>query len=75
MKNNNIKYCENLFNYKRLITREVKIGDIAVGGENPIRLQSMTTTDTMDTLATVKQTIRLIEAGSDYVRITAPSIK
>ena len=75
MKNNNIKYCENLFNYKRLITREVKIGDIAVGGENPIRLQSMTTTDTMDTFATVKQTIRLIEAGSDYVRITAPSIK
>jgi len=53
----------------------VHIGDIPLGGDNPIRLQSMTTTDTMDTLGTVKQSVRMIEAGSEYVRITAPSIK
>lgn len=61
--------------YSRYKTRVVKIGEIPLGGENPIRLQSMTTTDTMDTIATVEQSIRIIEAGGDYVRITAPSIK
>ena len=49
------------------------IGDVPLGGNNPIRIQSMTTTDTMDTKGTVAQSIRIIEAGSDYVRITAPS--
>lgn len=59
----------------RFKTRVVKIGDVPLGGNYPIRLQSMTTTDTMDTSATVEQAIRIIEAGADYVRITAPSIK
>ena len=66
-------YCETLTEYKRLRTREVKIGDLLLGNFNPIRLQTMTTTDTMDTLATVEQSIRCIEAGSELVRITAPS--
>ena len=61
--------------YKRFKTRVVNIGDLPLGGDNPIRLQSMTTTDTMDTIATVEQSIRIIEAGGEYVRITAPSIK
>ena len=53
----------------------MKIGNVHLGGDNPIRVQSMTTTDTMDTIATVEQSIRIIEAGSDYVRITAPALK
>lgn len=69
-----IKYCSSLTSYSRYITREVKIGDIPLGGNNPIRIQSMTTTDTMDTIGTVEQSIRIIEAGGEYVRITAPSI-
>ena len=67
-------YCPSLTSYKRLITREVKIGDIPLGANHPIRVQSMTTTDTMDTMATVEQSIRMIEAGCEYVRITAPSM-
>ena len=66
-------YCESLSNYKRLKTREVKVGNLVIGGNNPIRIQTMTTTDTMDTVATVAQTIRCIEAGAELVRITAPS--
>ena len=69
------KYCENNNKYKRFTTRIVKIGDVPLGGNNPIRLQSMTTTDTMDVDATVSQSIKIINAGSDYVRITAPSMK
>lgn len=69
------KYCLSTTQYKRYPTREVNIGGIAVGGNNPIRVQSMTTTDTMDTKATVEQTIRMVDAGCEYVRITAPSIK
>lgn len=68
-------YCNSLTAYSRFKTREVKIGDVALGGDNPIRVQSMTTTDTMDTAATVAQSIRMIEAGCEYVRITAPSLK
>jgi (E)-4-hydroxy-3-methylbut-2-enyl-diphosphate synthase len=68
------KYCNSLTEYSRYKTREVKIGDVPLGGNNPIRIQSMTITDTMDTIATVEQTIRMVEAGCDYVRITAPSI-
>lgn len=68
-------YCESLTEYKRLPTREVKIGHLLLGNFNPIRVQTMTTTDTMDTLATVEQSIRCIEAGSELVRITAPSKK
>ncbi|HQP02768.1 MAG TPA: flavodoxin-dependent (E)-4-hydroxy-3-methylbut-2-enyl-diphosphate synthase, partial [Bacteroidia bacterium] len=67
-------YCNSLTSYQRLKTLEVKIGDVAMGANHPIRVQSMTTTDTMDTKATVAQSIRMIEAGCEYVRITAPSI-
>ncbi len=68
------KYCNSLTKYSRYRTREVKIGDLLLGGNNPIRIQSMTTTDTMDTLATVEQSIRMIESGCELVRITAPSL-
>lgn len=57
-----------------MLTREVKVGDVPLGAHHPIRVQSMTTTDTMNTLATVEQSIRMIDAGCEYVRITAPSI-
>ncbi len=59
--------------YNRLLTREVKVGDLLLGNNHPIRIQTMTTTDTMDTIATVEQSIRCIEAGAELVRITAPS--
>ena len=73
-------YCPSLTAYQRLITREVKIGDLYMGNpgggiSHPIRVQTMTTTDTMDTEATVAQSIRCIEAGAELVRITAPSRK
>ncbi len=68
-------YCASATSYKRLPTRVVRVGDILIGGDNPIRVQTMTTTDTMDTLATVEQCIRCIEAGAELVRITAPSKK
>ncbi|WP_207955470.1 (E)-4-hydroxy-3-methylbut-2-enyl-diphosphate synthase [Segetibacter sp. 3557_3] len=68
-------YCNALNEYSRLPTREVTIGDLRLGNFNPIRLQTMTTTDTMDTLATVEQSIRCIQAGAELVRITAPSKK
>ena len=66
-------YAESLTKYKRLATLEVKVGDLLLGNFNPIRIQTMTTTDTMDTIATVEQSIRCIEAGSELIRITAPS--
>jgi (E)-4-hydroxy-3-methylbut-2-enyl-diphosphate synthase len=69
------RYCNSLTDYSRFVTREVAIGDVPMGGNNPIRIQSMTTTDTMDTIGTVEQTIRMVDAGCEYVRITAPSIK
>ncbi|MCL4639569.1 MULTISPECIES: (E)-4-hydroxy-3-methylbut-2-enyl-diphosphate synthase [Olivibacter] len=69
------KYCESLTHYKRWLTREVQIGDVPMGGTHPIRIQSMTTVDTMDTKGSVEQTLRMVEAGCEYVRITAPSIK
>ena len=68
-------YCHSLTQYNRLKTKEVRIGDLLLGNFHPIRLQTMTTTDTMDTLATVEQSIRCIEAGAELVRITAPSKK
>src|SRR3989339_911751 len=69
-----MKYCNSLTNYSRYKTREVFIVDIPLGGNNPIRIQSMTTTDTMDTIGTVEQTIRMVNSGCEYVRITAPSL-
>ena len=68
-------YCNSLASYSRLKTREVKIGQLLLGNGHPIRVQTMTTTDTMDTQATVAQCIRCIEAGAEMVRITAPSKK
>ena len=68
-------YCNSLTDYSRFLTREVQIGDVPMGGLNPIRIQSMTTTDTMDTMGTVAQTIRMVNSGCEYVRITAPSMK
>src|SRR6478752_6312427 len=68
-------YCNSLTEYSRLQTREVKIGDLLLGNFNPVRVQTMTTTDTMNTMATVEQAIRCIEAGAELVRITAPSKK
>ncbi|MEO5650616.1 MAG: (E)-4-hydroxy-3-methylbut-2-enyl-diphosphate synthase [Ginsengibacter sp.] len=68
-------YAASLTEYKRLKTLEVKVGDLLIGNFNPIRIQTMTTTDTMNTLATVEESIRCIEAGTELVRITAPSKK
>jgi (E)-4-hydroxy-3-methylbut-2-enyl-diphosphate synthase len=69
-----LPYSHSLTEYKRFLTREVTCGSVGIGGDNPIRVQSMTTTDTMDIKATVAQSIRMIEAGCELVRITAPSI-
>ena len=71
----NKHYCNSLTSYSRRKTREVYIGDLPLGGDNPIRVQSMTTVDTMDTLGSVEQVLRMVESGCEYVRITAPSIK
>ena len=71
----NSKYCNSLTSYSRRKSRIVNIGGIPMGGNHPIRVQSMTTTNTMDTIATVEQSIRMINSGCEYVRITAPSKK
>src|SRR5919202_2494268 len=68
-------YVADAYRYRRRPTRVVYVGTVGVGGDNPIRVQSMTTTDTMDTEATVAQTIRLVEAGCEIVRITAPTVE
>jgi len=68
-------YCFHPFSYQRRKTREVKVGAIGIGGSNPIRVQSMTTSDTMNTEATVKETIEMFNAGCEIVRITAPTTK
>ena len=73
MENSFQMYCNSLSQYSRFKTREVAVGDVIVGGNHPIRIQSMTTTDTMDTKGTVEQSIRMIDAGCEIVRITAPS--
>lgn len=68
-------YCNSLIQFSRIDTRPVKVGNIHFGGNNPIRIQSMTTTDTMDTEASVEQAIRMINAGCELIRYTAPSKK
>ena len=73
MKINPDDFCNSLTEFSRSETREVIVGDLGIGGNNPIRIQSMTTTDTMNTEETAKQSIRMIKAGSELVRITAPS--
>ena len=72
---NGNRYANSLTEYSRRKTITVNIGDVPMGSDFPIRVQSMTTIDTMDTLGSVEQTIRMIESGCEYVRITAPSVK
>ncbi|MDX1386413.1 MAG: (E)-4-hydroxy-3-methylbut-2-enyl-diphosphate synthase [bacterium] len=67
-------YSTAIFDYHRRRTREVKVGDVGIGGDNPIRVQSMTISDTKDTAAVVAETQGLVEAGCEIVRITAPTI-
>jgi (E)-4-hydroxy-3-methylbut-2-enyl-diphosphate synthase len=69
------KYCNSLVEYSRRKTIPVQIGNVIVGGDNPIVVQSMTTIDTMDTEGSIAESIRMIESGCEIVRITAPSIK
>lgn len=73
--NSSVRYTSSLTQYIRRTTSTVMIGDIPMGSDYPIRVQSMTTVDTMDTHGSIEQTIRMIEAGCEYVRITAPSVK
>src|SRR6476660_10451808 len=70
-----MNYCADPFSYQRRISREVRVGNVGVGGDNPIRVQSMITCDTMDTEASIAQTIELAEVGCEIVRITAPAVK
>jgi (E)-4-hydroxy-3-methylbut-2-enyl-diphosphate synthase len=70
-----VNYCSDPLQYHRRATREVKVGNVGIGGDNPIRVQSMITCDTMDTEASIQQTIELTEAGCEIVRITAPTVK
>jgi len=70
-----VNYCSNPLQYHRHATREVKVGNVGIGGDNPIRVQSMITCDTMDTDASIQQTIELADAGCEIVRITAPTVK
>jgi (E)-4-hydroxy-3-methylbut-2-enyl-diphosphate synthase len=70
-----LSYCESPFVYHRRKTRQVKVGNVGIGGDNPIRVQSMITCDTMDTEASIQQTIELADAGCEIVRITAPTVK
>jgi (E)-4-hydroxy-3-methylbut-2-enyl-diphosphate synthase len=70
-----MNYCADPFSYQRRPTREVRVGNVGIGGDNPIRVQSMITCDTMNTEASVAQTIELAEAGCEIVRITAPTVK
>jgi (E)-4-hydroxy-3-methylbut-2-enyl-diphosphate synthase len=70
-----VNYCSNPLQYHRRVTREVKVGNVGIGGDNPIRVQSMITCDTMDTEASIQQTMELADAGCEIVRITAPTVK
>ena len=70
-----MNYCVDPLRYHRRKTREVKVGNVGIGGDNPIRVQSMITCDTMDTEASIQQTIELADAGCEIVRITAPTVK
>ncbi len=70
-----MRYCENPLQYRRRATREVRVGKVGIGGNNPIRVQSMITCDTMDTEMSIQQTIELANVGCEIVRITAPTVK
>ncbi|HEY5753873.1 MAG TPA: (E)-4-hydroxy-3-methylbut-2-enyl-diphosphate synthase [Chthoniobacterales bacterium] len=68
-------YCPSPYTYQRRVSREVHVGNVAIGGKNPIRVQSMITCDTMDTKASIQQTLDLAAVGCEIVRITAPTVK
>src|SRR4030095_3556504 len=68
-------HCKSPFAYRRRLTREVKVGQGGIGGANPIRVQSMITSDTMDTELSIRQTTELAKVGCEIVRITAPTVK
>jgi (E)-4-hydroxy-3-methylbut-2-enyl-diphosphate synthase len=70
-----MKYCDSRLSYQRRATREVRVGPVGLGGANPIRVQSMITCDTMDTAASIRQTLDLVAVGCEIVRITAPTVK
>ena len=70
-----VSYCNSPFTYKRRVSREVRVGNVGVGGSNPVRVQSMITCDTMDTAASIAQTMELAAVGCEIVRITAPTVK
>jgi (E)-4-hydroxy-3-methylbut-2-enyl-diphosphate synthase len=70
-----VNYCASPFHYQRRVTREVRVGNVGVGGANPIRVQSMLTCDTMDTAMCIQQTLELVAVGCEIVRITAPTVK
>jgi (E)-4-hydroxy-3-methylbut-2-enyl-diphosphate synthase len=70
-----MQHCSSLYHYSRRVTRVVHVGKVAIGGENPVRVQSMITCDTMDTEASIKQTMDLVAVGCEVVRITAPTVK
>src|SRR4249919_415434 len=72
---NRLSYCDNPLDYRRRLSREVMVGRVGVGGANPVRVQSMITCDTMDTEASIAQSIELAEVGCEIVRITAPTVK
>ncbi|MDR3405918.1 MAG: (E)-4-hydroxy-3-methylbut-2-enyl-diphosphate synthase [Chthoniobacter sp.] len=70
-----MEYCASPYVYRRRVTREVRVGGVGIGGSNPIRVQSMITCDTMDTAASIQQTLDLAAVGCEIVRITAPTVK
>jgi len=70
-----MQYCASSFHYQRRAAREVRVGTVGLGGSNPIRVQSMITCDTMDTAASIQQTLDLAAVGCEIVRITAPTVK
>ena len=70
-----MQYCASPFHYQRRAAREVRVGTVGIGGSNPIRVQSMITCDTMDTAASIQQTLDLAAVGCEIVRITAPTVK
>ncbi|MGQ8337376.1 (E)-4-hydroxy-3-methylbut-2-enyl-diphosphate synthase [Sunxiuqinia sp. A32] len=74
MKDRNFNYIKDLTKYQRQTTTTVDIGKVPLGSEHPIRIQSMTDTDSRDTEATVEQIIRIVKAGADYVRVTVKGI-
>ena len=70
-----IKYCESIFKTQRRKTREVLVGNVGIGGHNPIRIQSMTTSNTRDVEATIEQVMRLADAGCEIARVTVQGMK